>query len=37
VYLTAGAALPAVVDAIFSSLMTLPFEQAYRQLMQVNN
>ena len=35
VYLTAGAAMPSVIEAIFVSLMNQPFEQAYRTLLQV--
>ena len=36
VYLTAGAAMPSVIEAIFVSLMNQPFEQAYRTLLQVS-
>lgn len=35
VYLTAGAAMPSVIDAIFVSLMNDPFELAYRTLLKV--
>ena len=35
VYLTVGAAIPSVVEAILVSLMNDTFEGAYRKLMQV--
>lgn len=36
VYLTAGAAMPSVIEAIFVSLMNDPFELAYRTLLKVS-
>lgn len=35
VYLTAGAAMPSVIETIFLSLMNEPFEEAYRFLLKV--
>ena len=36
VYLTAGAAMPSVIEAIFKSLMNESFEVAYRFVYKVN-
>lgn len=36
VYLTAGAAVPKVVDQMFQSLMNDPFQEAYNTIFQVN-
>ena len=36
VYLTAGAAVPKVIEQMFNSLMTDPFETAYQTLYQVS-
>jgi hypothetical protein len=36
VYLTAGAAMPSVIETIFLSLMNENFESAYRTLLKVS-
>jgi len=35
VYLTAGAAVPAVVDGMFAALLNEPFTRAYSTILQV--
>jgi hypothetical protein len=37
VYLTAGAAMPSVIETIFLSLMNETFEAAYRLLLKVSH
>jgi hypothetical protein len=37
VYLTAGAAMPSVIETIFLSLMNETFEAAYRLLLKVRH
>jgi hypothetical protein len=37
VYLTAGAAMPSVIETIFLSLMNETFEAAYRLLLKVSS